>query len=73
MKNLKIGRKFLFTFGLILAFFVATVGLSIASLNSVSSNFTEFYQEQYQIVKKTEQMSRQIEAASKFVGYATMT
>ena len=43
MKNLKIGRKLLVTFGIIILLFIVTVVVSLLSLNSTGNNFETFY------------------------------
>ncbi|MEG0853472.1 MAG: methyl-accepting chemotaxis protein [Angelakisella sp.] len=73
MKNLKIAQKFVITFGVIIALLLATVFVSITSLNSVGQNFTYFYNQPYQVTTRVMAMRRAIQAAGKNVGYATMT
>lgn len=73
MKNLKIGKKLLVTFGIILILFCITVALSIASLKKTGNNFDSFHDNGYVITNKVMDLRRSIQASSKYVGYAMMT
>lgn len=72
MKNLKIGKKLLVTFGVIIALFCVTVLLSVYSLISTGNNFTAFYQKPYEVTNKTADMRRAIQEFAKLVGYSMM-
>ena len=43
MKNLKIGKKLIVTFGVIIILFLISLMVSIVSLNNSGKNFKEFY------------------------------
>ena len=49
MKNLRIGKKLLLTFMLIILLFIATVCIAITALNRNSEKYSEFYNVGYQI------------------------
>ncbi len=73
MKNFKIWKKLLVTFGVITVLILATVAIGIISLNSVGQNFSDFHSEPYRITNVTKEMRAAVQATSKFVGYAIMT
>lgn len=73
MKNLKIGKKLLVTFGIILILFCMTVVLSIVSLKKTGSNFDSFHDNGYVITNKVMDLRRSIQTSAKYVGYAMMT
>lgn len=73
MKNLKIGKKFLVTFGIITALLCLTAIFSIISLQGNGSKFTSFYDTGYKITNQSLEMRRLIQSAAKNVGYSTMT
>lgn len=72
MKNLKIGKKLLVTFGVILAFFSITVLLSIYSLMSTADNFTVFYDVPFEVTNKSADLRTNIQEFAKYLGYSTM-
>lgn len=73
MKNLKIGKKLLITFGIIAVLFISVVVMSISSLMNTGTQFTSFYDNGYQITNMSMDMRRTIQSACKNMGYATMT
>lgn len=73
MKNLKIGKKLLVTFGVIITLFCVTVILSVLSLRSTQSNFHSFYDSGYQITNHSMDMRRSIQSTVKNLGYSVMT
>lgn len=73
MKNLKIGKKLLVTFGIIVAMLCITVFVAISSLLQVRSNFTTFYEVPYVINNYAMDMRRSLQNMAKYFGYATMT
>lgn len=72
MKNLKIGSKFIVTFGIIIAMSIFTVILSLFGLNSTGSNFDSFYSNGFQITNQGKDMLRAIQAGAKYIGYTSM-
>lgn len=72
MKNLKIAKKLLITFGTIIALFCITVILAIASLRSTNENFETFYNVPYEITNRSMDMRRMIQSTSKNLGFAVM-
>lgn len=72
MKNMKLGKKFIVTFGIILALFAISSVFSIINLRSVLGNLTEFYEAPYQNTAQIAEMRRAIQSAAKNIGYATM-
>lgn len=73
MKNLKIGKKFIVTFGTILIIFIITSAFAIANLVNVLGNFSTFYEQPYQVSMQIAEMKRAIQGAGKNIGYAVMT
>lgn len=72
MKNLKIGRKFLVTFGIIITLSIITVIVSIFGLSRTGSNFDSFYSNGFQITNKGMDMRRNIQSGAKYIGYTSM-
>lgn len=73
MKNLKIGKKLLVTFGIIVAMLCLTVVVAVASLFEVRGNFTTFYENPYVINNYAMDMRRSMQNMAKYLGYAVMT
>ncbi len=73
MKNLKIGKKLLVTFGIIIILLLVTIIMSIFGFVSISNNYTNFYNKPYTITNKTMDMRRTIQSAVKNIGYTIMT
>lgn len=72
MKNFRIGKKLFVTFGVVLAFFIATVFISVYSLTSTANNFTAFYQTPFEVTNKSADLRANIQEFAKFIGYSTM-
>lgn len=72
MKNLKIGKKLLVTFGIIIALFCITVIISFYSLTDTGSNFTAFYEKPFNITKTTSDLRASIQEVGKYIGYSMM-
>lgn len=72
MKNLKIGLKFIITFGVIVALFLAVVITAISSLISNGERFGDFYDGGYTVTNNAMNYRRAIQSAGKNIGYATM-
>lgn len=73
MKNLKIGKKLLVIFTIILILFCATVVVSFSSLNKTAAHFTTFYNGPYEITNKASDMRTALQSTIKNFGYAIMT
>ena len=72
MKNLKIGKKLLLTFGIIIALFIVTIFMSFFSLESTSDSFTDFYTNGYPVSNKTIEMRRAIQSAIKNIAFSML-
>lgn len=72
MKNLKIGKKLLLTFGIIIVLFCVTVIVSILSLSNTGNKFTAFYNTPYEITNKANELRRDIQEVAKCIGYSMM-
>ena len=73
MKNLKIGIKLSITFIIIIGMLLSVAITSVVSLNTMGAQFTNFYQNGYEITNKAMDMRRALESLSKNISYATMT
>lgn len=73
MKNLKIAKKLLITFGIIIFMLCATVIIAIVSLTNTYRNFETFYNTPYEITNRSMDMRRAIQSTAKNLGYATMS
>ena len=73
MKNLKIVKKLLITFGIIIFMLCVTAIMAIASLTSTNNNFETFYNIPYEITNRSMDMRRAIQSTAKNLGYATMS
>lgn len=72
MKNLKISKKFLVTFGAIITVLIMVLVTAIVSLLGIRDRFTTFYNTSYQATNKSMEMRENIQAVAKFIGYVTM-
>jgi len=72
MKNFKISKKFLITFGIIIAMFLITVIVSIISLTGVQERFNDFFSRSYEVRAKVMDMMTDVNSIGKNIGYATM-
>lgn len=72
MKNLKIGKKLLLTFGVIIVLFLITIFMSFYSLESTSDSFTDFYTNGYPVSGKTIEMRRAIQSAIKNIAFSML-
>lgn len=73
MKNLKIGKKLLLTFLVIVAMFLTTVVVSIFGLNYSGKQFKDFYEYSYPISTTTVDIRREIQTSIKALGMSIMT
>lgn len=72
MKNLRIGKKLLLTFMLIILLFIATVCIAIMGLNQNSDKYSEFYNVGYQITNKVMSMRRGLQIIVKDLAFVTI-
>lgn len=73
MKNYKIGKKLLITFGIIVSLLLLVAVLSLISLIGNGNKFTSFYQNGYNITNSVMDTRRSIQSSAKYIGYAMMT
>lgn len=73
MKNLKIGKKLIVTFAIIMALFLASVAVAISCLNTVASNFDYFYNQSHSVVTTQLDMRRAFQSAVKNIIWSTTT
>lgn len=73
MKNLKIGKKLIITFGVIIILFIITATLAVAGLNSTGGNFRDFYTVGYPVSNKTTDMRRSMQHAMKAIALSMLT
>lgn len=73
MKNLKIGKKLLVTFGVIIVLLLGTILLSLAALNRTGGQFTDFYEYSYPMATKTLEIRRGIQESIKFLSMSMLT
>ncbi len=73
MRNLKISKKLLITFGVIIALFLVTVVIAIVSLKSSSDSFEDFYTNGYPVSNKTTDMRRATQTGLKFLSQSVLT
>ncbi len=73
MKNLKIGKKLLVTFAIIIAMVAAVLVISVVSLSSIGTSFTLFHDDGYQIENTAQDMSRTVQSIAKNIGYSVMS
>lgn len=73
MKNLKIGRKLLVVFGVIIALFAITIALFIYGLTFSGNQFEDFYTYAYPLSNKTLDVRRGIQMTIKAVGITMIT
>lgn len=72
MKNLKISKKLILTFGIIVVSIAILVSLSLTAIMTITASLENFYISGYQVNNATLKTKTAIEAMSKNVGYATM-
>ena len=72
MKNLRIGKKLLLTFMLIILLFIATVCIAITALNRNSEKYSEFYNVGYQVTNKVMNMRRGLQIIVKDLAFVTI-
>lgn len=73
MKNLKMSKKLLVTFAIIIILFLVTVVMSVISMNRVGDNFEDFYTNGYPVSMRTTEMRRATQNGLKSVAMAMLT
>lgn len=73
MKNFKIGKKLVVTFGIIGALFLVTILVSIAGLVYSGNQFKDFYEYSYPLSNQTVNIRRGIQASIKSLGLSLLT
>ena len=72
MKNLRIGKKLLITFMLIILLFIGTVVIAIRALQENSEKYSDFYNVGYQITNKVMSMRRGLQVIVKDLSFITI-
>ena len=72
MKNLRIGKKLLITFMLIILMFIGTVAIAIVGLQQNADKYSNFYHVGYQITSKVMNMRRGLQIIVKDLSFITM-
>ncbi len=67
ISKLKIGQKLTLAFGLVMLMFIINVIVSVYSINSVYGRFTNFYEDQLQVVQASEEFLIHIEGFGKSI------
>lgn len=67
MKDIKIAKKFLLTFGVIMLILIVVAGYSLFAINGNKRDFQNFYSKTYQLTNKTYEMNTFLQAESKNV------
>lgn len=73
MKNLKIGKKLIITFGIIIMLFLISITISIISLSTTDGNFKDFYTNGYPVSNKTTDMRRATQTGLKNIALSMLT
>lgn len=73
MKNFKIGKKLVVTFGIIGALFLVTILVSIAGLVYSGNQFKDFYEYSYPLSNQTVNIRREIQSSIKSLGLSLLT
>lgn len=73
MKNLKIGKKLLLTFFIIVAMFLTTVIVAIWGLNYSGNQFKDFYEYSYPVSNTTLEIRRGLQTSVKALGLSMLT
>lgn len=73
MRNLRIGKRIGFAFGIILVLFLVVSSISIVSLRQNNSRLVDFFQNGHQVSVNAIEMRLEIQAAAKNMAYATLS
>lgn len=72
MKNLRMGKKLLVTFGIVIVLMLVIVGTAITGFYNTMHNFNTFYERAFQSATQSIEMQMAIQSAAKNFGYAIM-
>ncbi len=67
MKNLKIGKKLIVVFGVVVVFFLSSVAMGLVGMGFMADSLSEFYLNSYEVVKTTLTMQRGFQEAEKMM------
>lgn len=73
MKNLKVARKLVFSFGTILALLGLVVLVAVSGLSSISGALGHFYNKPYQLTVNIDQITSQLQEVAKNMLHACVT
>ncbi|MBQ2823922.1 MAG: MCP four helix bundle domain-containing protein [Oscillospiraceae bacterium] len=73
MKNMKISRKLLISFGIILLYLMAMIAFAVVSVNNVSGKLDVFYDEPYHKVQEATQLNLKLNEIAKYMLFAAVT
>lgn len=70
MKDFKIGKKIIVTFGVVMAMFIVTIVVSIFGLSYSGNQFKDFYEYSYPLSNRTLDIRRGLQASVKALGFS---
>ena len=70
MKNLKISKKILCTFGVVIVLFIVAVGSCVYALSNANQKMEEFYGHPYQAISLGGELMTNLETSAKEMGFA---
>ena len=70
MKNLKISKKILCTFGVVIVLFIVAVGSCVYALSNANQKMEEFYSHPYQAISLGGELMTNLETSAKEMGFA---
>ena len=65
MKNLKISKKILCTFGVVIVLFIVAVGSCVYALSNANQKMEEFYSHPYQAISLGGELMTNLETSAK--------
>lgn len=72
MKNLKIGKKLLITFAIIIMLFLVTTVVALFSLNNTASSFDSFFTKGYPVSNSTVDMRRALQSTMRSTAFSIL-
>ncbi len=73
MKNLKIGKKLLLTFGSIVALFCISITAAIVGMSNIGNGFERFYDNTYPDIVKTADLCRSLQTMAKGMAFTILS
>ncbi|WP_373263658.1 methyl-accepting chemotaxis protein [Hungatella hathewayi] len=73
MKNFKIGKKLMVTFGVIILLVCVNAVGAVISLQKIGRSYTDFYEGPHRVTNIASEMRTELQAVAKNIGYTTMT